>query len=153
MSKVAGLKPPTGWPVVIYHHGVTRNRLDMFAVAEAFNNAGVAVIAIDHPLHGITATDPAQDPTALFRVPGTTERTFDIDLVQNDDPANSEPDGLIDPSGVHYLNPAPDRLLPTADKSRQSTADVIHLIRTIPAMDIDGDQAADLDGSRAFICR
>lgn len=146
--QAGGSKPPTGWPVMIYYHGVTRNRLDMFAVAEGWNNAGVAVIAIDHPLHGITAVDPATDPTALFRVPGTTERTFDLDLVQNDNPAIAEPDGLIDPSGVHYLNPAPDRLLPTADKARESVNSIIQLIRTIPTIDIDGDGASDLDGSR-----
>jgi len=142
-----GTKPPTGWPVVIYQHGVTRNRLDMFAVAEGFNNAGVAVIAIDHPLHGITATDPAQDPTALFRVPGVEERTFDLDIVDNTT-FQAPPDGLIDPSGISYLNPGTDRLLPTGDHLRQTAADVIHLIRTIPTMDIDGDDATDFDGSR-----
>lgn len=141
-------KPPTGWPVMVYYHGVTRNRLDMFAVAEPWNNAGFAVIAIDHPLHGITATNPAEDPTALFRVPGVDERTFDLDLVQNDNPAVAEPDGLIDTSGVHYLNPAPDRLIPTSDKARESISSIIHLLKTIPTINIDADQDPDFDGSR-----
>jgi len=146
--KAGGPKPPTGWPVVIFQHGVTRNRLDMFALAEGFNNAGVAVIAIDQPLHGITATDPAEDPTALFRIPGVQERTFDLDIANNANLADPTPDGLIDPSGVHYLNPGPDRLLPSGDHFRQTAADLIHLIRTVPTMDIDGDTNPDLDGSR-----
>jgi len=141
-----GVKPPTGWPVIIFQHGFTRNRMDMFALAEGFNNAGVAVIAIDHPFHGITATDPATDPLALFRVPGTTERTFDLDLVDNSNPADATPDGIIDSSGTHYLNPT--RVLQSADHFRQSAADIIHLIQTVPTMDIDGDTNPDLDGSQ-----
>jgi pimeloyl-ACP methyl ester carboxylesterase len=143
-----GSKPPGGWPVVIFQHGFTLNRLTMFPLAEGFNNAGVVVIAIDHAYHGITATDPAQDPTALFRVPGTTERTFDLDIVDNANPADPTPDGIIDSSGVHYLNPLPDRIRPSADNFRQSVSDIIHLIRTIPTMDIDGDGNPDFDGSR-----
>lgn len=145
--QAGGMKPAEGWPVVIYIHGVTRNRLDMFAIAESFNNAGVAVIAIDQVLHGVTATDPATDPTALFRVPGVSERTFDLDLVDNTTNTGA-PDGLIDGSGIHFLNPGTDRLLPTADHFRQSAADVIHLVRTIATIDIDGDTIPDLDGSR-----
>lgn len=141
-------RPPTGWPTLVFLHGVTRNRLDMFALAEAWNNAGFAVIAIDQVLHGITATDPAVDPTALFRVPGVEERTFDLDLVQNDNPGDATPDGLIDGSGISFLNPGPDRLLPTGDHFRQSAADIIHVIRTVPVIDLDGDGAGDLDGSR-----
>jgi pimeloyl-ACP methyl ester carboxylesterase len=147
-AQAGGTKPATGWPTMLYYPGVTRNRLDLNAVTELWNNAGYAVIAIDNPFHGITATDPAEDPTALFRVPGTTERTFDLDLVQNDDPAVGEPDGLIDPSGVHFLNPAPDRILASSDKERQAIADIIHLIRTIPTIDFDSDGSPDLDGSR-----
>ncbi len=141
-------KPPTGWPILVFEHGVTRNRLDAFAIAESFNNAGYAVIAIDQPLHGITATDPAVDPTALFRIPGVAERTFDLDLVQNDNLGSGPPDGLIDPSGVHYLNPAPDRLLPTGDHFRQAASDMIYMVRTVGTIDIDGDAASDFDGSR-----
>jgi pimeloyl-ACP methyl ester carboxylesterase len=143
-------KPPTGWPILVFEHGITRNRLDIFAIAESFNNAGYAVIAIDQPLHGITATDPAQDPTALFRMPGVAERTFDIDLVDNTTFV-APPDGLIDPSGISYLNPAPDRLLPTGDHFRQAASDMIYMVRTIPTIDIDGDAAADFDGSRVHL--
>ncbi|HNH45307.1 MAG TPA: hypothetical protein PK633_14600, partial [Agitococcus sp.] len=48
-----GVKPASGWPVVIFQHGITRNRSDMLAIAPAFAQAGFATIAIDLPLHGV----------------------------------------------------------------------------------------------------
>src|SRR6056297_2813636 len=110
-------KPEAGWPVVIFYHGITRNRLDMFALTEPFNNAGYAVVAIDQPLHGIaapaidfeTATPEeiaaalAANPNVLLRVPGVPERTFDLDLQDNATGA-SGPDGQIDASGTHFIN-------------------------------------------------
>lgn len=152
-------KPPAGWPVVIFNHGITRNRLDLFALTEPLNNAGYAVIAIDQPLHGIAAaevdyanTPPeelaailAANPTVLFRIPGVPERTFDLDLLNNATGA-SGPDGNIDSSGSHFINLSNG--LVSRDNLRQASADLVALTRSIPTMDIDGDQAPDFDGSR-----
>ena len=152
-------KPPAGWPVVIFNHGITRNRLDMFALTEPLNNAGYAVIAIDQPLHGIAAAEIdfetitpeelgailAGNPTALFRVPGVAERTFDLDL-QNNATSASGPDGIIDSSGAHFINLSNG--LVGRDNLRQAAADLVALTRSIPTMDIDGDQLPDFDGSR-----
>jgi hypothetical protein len=52
-------RPSTGWPVVIFVHGITGNRSNALAIAEAYAEVGYAVAAIDLPLHGITPTDPA----------------------------------------------------------------------------------------------
>ncbi|HUG97850.1 MAG TPA: hypothetical protein VMQ83_01575 [Gammaproteobacteria bacterium] len=156
--------PPGGWPVVIFQHGITTNRRLIFGLAEPLNNAGYAVIAMDLPLHGIpypeidfetiTAeelnailSDPNRS-TALLRVPGVPERTFDLDLQDNATRAPG-PDGNIDASGAHFIN-LPNALL-SRDNLRQATADVIALMRSIPTMDIDGDEFADLDGSRIHI--
>ena len=153
------VKPPEGWPVVIFNHGITRNRLDMLALTEPLNNAGYAVIAIDQPLHGIAApeidfanTPPeelaailAANPTAVLRVPGVPERTFDLDLVNNTTGA-AGPDGNIDASGTHFINLSNG--LVSRDNSRQASADLVALTSSIPTMDLDGDSAADLDGSR-----
>ena len=47
------LPPGQGpFPVVIYQHGITRNKKDIFAVAPDFALAGFATIAIDLPDHG-----------------------------------------------------------------------------------------------------
>lgn len=153
------IKPPTGWPVVIFYHGITRNRLDMFALTEPLNNAGFAVIAIDQPLHGIPvaeidfANTPPEEiaailaatPTVLFRVPGVPERTFDLDLSNNTTGA-AGPDGNIDASGTHFINLSNG--LVSRDNLRQAAADLVALTRSIPAIDLDGDGTPDLDGSR-----
>jgi pimeloyl-ACP methyl ester carboxylesterase len=153
------VKPPEGWPVVIFYHGITRNRLDMFALTEPLNNAGYAVIAIDQPLHGIAAAEIdfetitpeelgailAANPTALFRVPGVPERTFDLDL-QNNATGAAGPDGNIDASGTHFINLANG--LVSRDNLRQAAVDLVALTRSIPAIDIDGDELPDFDGSR-----
>jgi pimeloyl-ACP methyl ester carboxylesterase len=155
-------KPPNGWPVVIFQHGITTNRLLTFALTEPLNDAGYAVIAMDLPLHGIpypeidfaTVTQEelgailTNTPTALFRVPGVPERTFDLDL-QNNATGATGPDGTIDASGAHLINLSNG--LVSRDNLRQATADVIALIRSIPAMDIDGDAQPDFDGSRIHV--
>lgn len=48
-------KPVNGWPVMIYAHGITTNKETLYAFAGAMAEAGVAVVAIDHPLHGSRA--------------------------------------------------------------------------------------------------
>lgn len=153
------IKPPAGWPVVIFYHGITRNRTDVFALTEPLNDAGFAVIAMDQPLHGIAAAEInfaavtpeelgtilASSPTALFRVPGVPERTFDLDF-QNNATGATGPDGNIDESGAHFINLSNG--LVSRDNLRQSSADLVALTRSIPTMDIDGDELPDFDGSR-----
>jgi pimeloyl-ACP methyl ester carboxylesterase len=133
-----GSKPLDGWPVIVFQHGITRNRTDMFALADAFADAGWAVIAIDQPLHGLTDT-----MSPLYQA--GNERTFDLDVVNNAD-SSPGPDGMIDPSGTHFINLS--STLTSRDNLRQAAADLISLTRTVPVIDLDGDQAADLDGDR-----
>ncbi len=45
-------------PAVIFQHGITRTKGDMFVLADAFNSIGFATIAIDLPLHGDLKADP-----------------------------------------------------------------------------------------------
>lgn len=45
-------------PVVIFQHGITTNKGVAFALANAFNNLGFAVISMDLPLHGGLKADP-----------------------------------------------------------------------------------------------
>lgn len=128
-------EPGNGWPVVIFQHGITRNRTDMLTVADGLAKAGFVVVAIDLPLHGIT--DPANSfyDNQLFDGTGaaglkTTERTFDLDLENNATSAPG-PDGQIDPSGSHFINL--QSLVTTRDNNRQAVSDLINLAATLKA--------------------
>jgi pimeloyl-ACP methyl ester carboxylesterase len=149
-SAPKGIKPAGGWPALIFEHGITRNRTDMLAVADAFADSGFVVVAIDLPLHGLT------DPTSPFYAAagnplyaglslpaaGSIERTFDLDVVNNTTGAPG-PDGQIDPSGTSFINLT--SVLTTRDNLREGAADLITLTRSLPNMNLDSDPAGDID--------
>ncbi len=142
-------KPASGWPVVIFQHGFTRNRTDAFAIAGGLAAAGFAVIAIDLPLHGLTdKTNPLYRNQALTGSPAagliTGERTFDIDY-QNNDTGASGQDGKIDQSGIYFLNVASP--LTSRDNLRQGAADLLELRSAIPAV-LASDGSAMFDKAR-----
>jgi hypothetical protein len=129
-----GTMPEAGWPVVIFQHGITGNRSQMLPLSPALTQAGFAVIAIDLPLHGAAATGSE----AALRVPGTTERTFDLDLVNNTTSAPG-PDGSIDGSGTHFINLA--SLATSRDNLRQGVSDLLVLGQSLSARDGSGNGA------------
>jgi hypothetical protein len=134
-------QPSAGWPVVIFQHGITLNRTVMFAIADAFAQAGFAVVAIDLPLHGVTDTTSPfyQGPGSPF---GNNERHFNLDNVGAT--GVFAPDGQID-NGWEILNL--ENPLNARDHIRQAVADTIALTRTLPTLDFpDGDPNPDLDG-------
>ena len=134
MTVPAGTAPANGWPVVIFQHGITQNRTNLLPIADALANAGFAGIAIDLPLHGIT--DAANALRALCAAP-CTERTFDVDFINNTTSA-AGPDGVVDPSGVHFLNLA--SLLTARDNVRQGAVDLMVLrdsLATMAGIDVD----------------
>jgi len=132
-------KPANGYPVVIFQHGITRDRSDALAIAGAYANAGYVVASIDLPLHGITAT-----ASPLYQA--TNEQTFNLDLIVNASGA-AGPDGVIDPSGTHFINlPFP---LASRDNLRQGVVNLLALTRALPTLDLDANPATvDIDGTR-----
>jgi Bacterial virulence factor lipase N-terminal len=149
-SAGGGVKPAGGWPVVIFQHGLTRNRLDAVAVADTFADAdsdpftpgvqGYVVASIDLPMHGIT-TDTATNPF----YDAANERTFNLDIFNNTTLA-AGPDGVIDGSGTHFA--VPENLLVTRDYLRQGAVDLLTLTRSLPDLDLDGDGTPDINASR-----
>ena len=128
-------RPVGGWPVVLFQHGITQNRSNVLAIADVLAAVGYAAVAIDLPLHGITDTaNPFYN--------ATMERTFNVDLINNETGA-AGPDGQIDPSGAHYLNLT--SLLTGRDNLRQASADLLHLAASIGQVDSDNDGHADFD--------
>ena len=121
--------PATGWPVVIFQHGITGNRGNALPLADAMAAAGFVVVAIDLPLHGIADTDEA---LAALRAGaarlGATERTFDIDIGTFDgrvETPGAGRDGEIDPSGQYFYNLR--NLASARDNLRQAIADLFTL--------------------------
>jgi len=137
-------KPAAGWPVVIFQHGITRNRSDALAISATMAAQGFAVVAIDLPLHGL----PSSNPLAIGNSPFgavARERTFNVDYINNSTGAPG-PDGVADTSGAHMINLG--SLLTSRDNLRQGVADLFVLARTIPNIDLDGNGTGDLDASR-----
>ena len=137
-SPGGGTPPAGGWPVTIFQHGITRNRTDVLALADAMAAAGRVVIAIDQPVHGVVL-DPERDEEADGPDPfaqllaanaqfGATERHFGIDLQDNATGAPG-PDGLVDPSGTYFINLA--NLGNTRDNLREAAADLLTLSASV----------------------
>jgi pimeloyl-ACP methyl ester carboxylesterase len=149
-------RPATGWPLVIYQHGITRNRVDSLAVSGTLAQAGFAMVAIDQPLHGVSPGSAGFESIAPFYInpnnplmaglhaAGVRERTFDVDYIDNATGA-AGPDGIPDPSGAHTINLA--SLLTSRDNLRQATADLFVLTASVPNMTVSGG-AGDFDSSR-----
>ena len=133
-SACAGM-PAGGWPVAVVQHGITGNRSQALAMADAFADQCFIVVSMDLPLHGITATS-ASDPLTGFHcfappaTPnpaclGAVERTFDADL--------AAPAG-IDSSGSYFINLASP--LTGRDNLRQAEADLIQLFKSLPGLTV-----------------
>ena len=147
-----GVKPAGGWPVVVFEHGITRNRTDMLAVADSFAEAGFVVVAIDLPLHGLTdPTNPfyASGANPLYTgmslpTTGSIERTFDLD-VQNNTTGAPGADGKIDSSGASFINLT--NVITSRDNLRESAADLMTLVRSLPNLNVDTDPAGDINAA------
>jgi pimeloyl-ACP methyl ester carboxylesterase len=152
-SAGGGARPTDGWPVIVFQHGLTRNRMDAAALSETMADAdidltspgltgsGYVVVAIDLPLHGLGGPNAATNPF----YDAANERTFNLDLMNNSTGA-AGPDGVRDESGVHFVN-VPNPLV-TRDNLRQGAVDLLTLVRSLPSMDLDGDTLGDIDPER-----
>jgi len=126
-----GTYPSSGWPVAIFQHGITRNRTDDLAVADTFAQFGIATIAIDLPLHGVTDTKNPfyQNQLVAQANPAmqTGERTFN--LPEGLETGSPQP-GTIASSGSYFINLG--YLLTSRANLRQGVADLLHLTETLP---------------------
>jgi len=142
-------QPAGGYPIVIYQHGITTNRATVLAVADALANGGMAAVAIDMPMHGLTGNE-TNGTEAFYGQPApVTERTFDLDLVTQDAAGNitaSVPDGTTDTSGRHYINLT--NLLNSRDNLRQSVSDLFALTYAIDNLTDTGIGTLAFDNSQ-----
>ncbi len=129
--QAGGTYPANGWKVAIFQHGITRDRVDDLAVADTFAEFGIATIAIDLPLHGVTdTTNPFYQNQLVAKINPSMvvgERTFNLPkglLTGTPQP------GTIASSGSYFIDlayPLTDR-----DNLREAVADLLRLTETLP---------------------
>ncbi|MEO0649124.1 MAG: Ig-like domain-containing protein, partial [Planctomycetota bacterium] len=143
-------KPATGWPVLVFQHGITGDRANLQALSITLGAARIAAVAIDLPLHGIT-----NDEDPLFAgfdsgADGVRERHFGLDAltVADDGEQQLGEDGQPDPSGAHFIQF--ESLVTTRDHVKQAVADLLQLLSVLEQVDLDGDGLGDFDTSQVY---
>jgi len=144
---------PTPYPVMIFQHGITSNRTAMLGIADTMANICTAVVSMDMPLHGVDESVGAPIFVGYngFETGGLRERTFGVDLVDNETGAPHQvaedfdgPDG----SGAHTINL--QNLRASRDNVRQAIFDLLTLEKAIPGMDVNGDLIPDFDPTKVY---
>lgn len=144
-------KPSSGWPVVIFQHGIGQDRENVLAIGDALAKACIAAVAIDLPLHGVTNTSDPFYQNQLFANPPfpasakvlvTGERTFNLPPIPPFVPAGTG----IAPSGSYFINL--QSLLTSRDNLREAAADLMALRATIPVITQFGTSTDLFDGSQ-----
>jgi hypothetical protein len=137
----AGTMPRDGWPVAIFGHGFGNDRHPVpMVVAGTMARAGFATVAnvVGHgggPAGTLTVSRAGQEPVTL----PAGGRGLDLNG-----------DGLIGATeGVATRADSPLALIGMRDGLRQTTADLMQLVRAIHrGVDVDGDGRIDLDRER-----
>jgi len=131
-------KPASGWPVVIFQHGLEEDRGNLLYVADSLAHGGFVGVAIDLPLHGKTVPYNAADPTTYLYASaanpwyqglglpatGSIERTFDLNTINM---AAGLPG--LDPSGSHYINLT--SALTSRDDRREASVDLVTVAESV----------------------
>ena len=139
-------RPAGGWPVIIYHHGITANRTNALPIGHAMANACLqsataecfATIAIDQPLHGIAPQSGNVNDLAAVGTPGDNvslqERHFYYTAGSTIPVAMTDTTGGSGSMFANFANPPTGR-----DNNRQAAVDLMNLLASLGDMDIDGD--------------
>lgn len=136
-----GEKPSSGYPVVIYGHGLGDSRLGGPAVVGlTLGKNNIATIAINAVGHGFGLNS---------KLLVGTRSQGDVEVPAPGRGIDLNQDGRIDPSeGCGTVVSSP---LGLRDCLRQTTVDLIQLVRVIKAgIDLDGDGSVDLDPRQIF---
>ncbi|MBI5517435.1 MAG: hypothetical protein HY909_26935 [Deltaproteobacteria bacterium] len=134
--------PPSGYPVVIYGHGLGGQRAALLGVANELARGGIATLAVDTATFGQRALGQQHDRTSLYATRGSY----------------LGPDGLPDNPGYDSTTffGGLNNILSLRDNIRQTALDYVQLRRLVanPALDLSavaaqyGGAAPRLDGAR-----
>lgn len=125
-SDCGTVRGASGYPVVIYVHGITSDRTSVVALAHALSSVCVATVAIDLALHGVT-NDTASTAYAL-NVENTTSPTGYGNLfavLYGADAPSERHFNDAGGSGAQFINLI--TLGNTRDNLRQSVMDLLNL--------------------------
>ncbi len=135
--------PATGYPTVVFQHGITRSKGDVFAMAGSLTGQQYAVVAIDAALHGSRAVRISNAANANPKL--------DCSNVVNQ-PLGPRPDLGPDPT-AHTNCYAPifsSDLAATRDGFRQSILDLQQVITSLQACGLTNCGALDVDVDQIF---
>ena len=139
------VKPASGWPVALYVHGITSYKETAVAIAGNLAAQGIALVAIDLPLHGARSLDLLD----ADQLPGT-DGVYDITATDTDGEgpyANGTPLVFANLGALRTVR----------DNLKQSTNDILTLRRALEnvtsptSLDFDNDKVSLLGVSLGSI--
>lgn len=149
----------TGYPVVIYVHGITTDRTSVVSLGHTLASRCIATVAIDLPMHGVAANNSFVNilntgqsdviPFAtLYGANAPRERHFDVaGPVGVPAPMNYDNPGATDGSGAQFINLG--NLANARDNMRQAVMDLLNLNASLGA--IEQPLATQLDLNRVYV--
>lgn len=153
----------SGYPTVIYVHGITSDRASVLALGHTLASRCVATVAIDLPVHGIPANSALVNVlnveksksipfAALYGANTPHERHFNVAGSGGAPaPMNFEMPGATDGSGAQFINLG--FLTNTRDNNRQAVMDLLNLNASIGGIntEIRKSVSTGLDVNRVYV--
>ncbi|WP_331346437.1 hypothetical protein [Cellvibrio sp. UBA7661] len=153
----------TGYPTVIYVHGITSDRASVLALGHTLASRCIATVAIDLPVHGIPANSALVNVlnveksksipfAALYGANAPHERHFNVAGSGGAPaPMNFETPGATDGSGAQFINLG--YLTNTRDNNRQAVMDLLNLNASLGGIntEIRKSVSTGLDVNRVYV--
>ncbi|PUA30745.1 MAG: hypothetical protein B0W54_09885 [Cellvibrio sp. 79] len=153
----------TGYPTVIYVHGITSDRTSVVALGHTLASRCIATVAIDLPVHGVPANSAFVNVLNVEKsklIPFATlygantphERHFNVAGSGGAPaPMNFTTPGTADGSGAQFINLG--NLTNTRDNNRQAVMDLLNLNASLGSVDteIRKSVATGLDLNRVYV--
>lgn len=153
----------TGYPTVIYVHGITSDRASVLALGHTLASQCIATVAIDLPVHGIPANSALVDVlnveksksipfAALYGTNAPHERHFNVAGSGGAPaPMNFDSPGATDGSGAQFINLG--YLTNTRDNNRQAVMDLLNLNASLSGVSTEmlKSVATGLDVNRVYL--
>ncbi|MFC3117248.1 hypothetical protein [Cellvibrio fontiphilus] len=153
----------TGYPTVIYVHGITSDRASVLALGHTLASRCIATVAIDLPLHGVPANSALVNVLnversqaipfgALYGSNAPKERHFNVAGSGGAPaPMNFETPGATDGSGAQFINLG--YLTNTRDNNRQAVMDLLNLNASLSNLNDEMRESltTGLDVNRVYV--